>query len=122
MLPISHERHSNTKCSSENNESELESIRNINNLVENLMKDSCEIISLKNNNNSILMNNVSQEDSDQQKRLYQEENLFKMCKKLTVLAVAHLKEGSVMKETLFRCQFSDDYLGPIINECFNTGE
>ncbi len=37
----------------------------------------------------------------------------KACQKLAVLAVEHIKEQSISKETLSRCQISDDYLNSI---------
>ena len=93
---------------------------NMNILVENLHKKACEIIPLKNSETIFFMNNNLQDNARNSR--YQEENLRKMCEKLAVVAVDYLKEGSITKETLFRCQLSDDYLSAIVNECLENGE
>ena len=119
LLPISDFEDENL---SEIEESELNSVKNLEDFVKNLLDETCETVSLINNCKVELMNNTVRNDVNDRKRLYQEENIMKMCKKLAVIAVEHLKGGSITKETLFRSQMSDDYLGPIIDECNENGE
>jgi hypothetical protein len=48
-----------------------------------------------------------------QERKFKEDAVTDMCNKLALLAVEHIKEQSISKETLSKCQMSDDYLNLI---------
>ncbi|MFN9939657.1 MAG: integrase zinc binding domain-containing protein, partial [bacterium] len=63
-----------------------------------------------------LMNNNIQNNDE---RRFKEEAISDMCQRLAVLAVEYIKEQSISKETLARCQLSDDYLNPIYESARN---
>jgi dUTP pyrophosphatase len=67
-------------------------------------------------NNVHLMNNNIQNNDE---RRFKEEAISDMCQRLAVLAVEYIKEQSISKETLARCQLSDDYLNPIYESARN---
>jgi dUTPase len=64
-----------------------------------------------------LMNNTILNEHE---RIIKEAAVSNMCQKLALLAVDHIKEQSISKEILSRCQISDDYLNQIYESVRET--